>query len=315
MAPRREMSSSRAQGKRPAEPSQPAEAEAHQKARFDTDFFTSMEEYQRCADQASPETICRILDIIPVGLRVYESKAWPTLAGFEPIEAIQRMCCLADTQGMGKPSARSLTVRCRVLHHMILYILLPQGGHRDEVSYLEAFLIDSIMMGKWIDVSYDTYDEQSLGRMKFEKATDGSWIRRAERLVPQPRGQGETHPVVEEEDEIREMEETKFDIPPQQFEGGQLGATLPESMISEPIYTMGPSSQPSFTEPPHAQTSAHQAPYASDHASLIDLVAQISSLGTRMEELAIVSDMRFYSMEDRMDHYQTSFIDQFECLQ
>ena len=41
------MSSSRAQGKRPAEPSQPAEAEAHQKARFDTDFFTSMEEYQR----------------------------------------------------------------------------------------------------------------------------------------------------------------------------------------------------------------------------------------------------------------------------
>ena len=27
---------------------------------------------------------------------------------------------------------------------------------------------------------YDTYDEQSLGRMKFEKASDGSWIRRAE---------------------------------------------------------------------------------------------------------------------------------------
>ena len=104
--------------------------------------------------QLDPESVCRILDITPVGLRVYESKAWPTLAGFEPIEAIQRMCCLADTQGMGKPSARSLTVRCRVLHHMILYILLPQGGHRDEVSYLEAFLIDSIMMGKWIDVRY-----------------------------------------------------------------------------------------------------------------------------------------------------------------
>ena len=29
--------------------------------------------------------------------------------------------------------------------------------------------------------SYDTYDEQSLGRMKFEKALDGSWIRRTER--------------------------------------------------------------------------------------------------------------------------------------
>ena len=28
--------------------------------------------------------------------------------------------------------------------------------------------------------SFDTYDEQSLGQMKFKKALDGSWIRRAE---------------------------------------------------------------------------------------------------------------------------------------
>ena len=129
------------------------------------------------------------------------------------------------------------------------------------------------------------------------------------------------HPAVEEKDEIREMEgrldpqrdfnhrETEFDIPPQHSKGGQLGATLSESMMSEPVYTARPSSQPSSIEPPHAQTSAHQAPYASDHAPLIDLAAQISSLGTRMEELAIVSDMRFYSMEDRMDHYQTGFTD------
>ena len=28
--------------------------------------------------------------------------------------------------------------------------------------------------------SYDTYDEQSLGQMKFKKVPDGSWIKRAE---------------------------------------------------------------------------------------------------------------------------------------
>ena len=44
----------------------------------------------------SPESICRILDIPSVGLRVYESKVWPTVSGFEPREAIQRMCGLAD---------------------------------------------------------------------------------------------------------------------------------------------------------------------------------------------------------------------------
>ena len=99
---------------------------------------------------------------------------------------------------------------------MICSILLPRGEHRDEVFYLEAFIVDSILTGRWIHVGYlmmmhllsccesttrvlpydrfltrvfkdsrvdlsketnfealtvyDTYDEQSLGRMKFEKA-------------------------------------------------------------------------------------------------------------------------------------------------
>ncbi|WJZ82953.1 hypothetical protein VitviT2T_002674 [Vitis vinifera] len=36
--------------------------------------------------------------------------------------------------------------------------------------------------------TYDTYDEQSLGRMKFKKAPDDSWIRIAERPPAQARG-------------------------------------------------------------------------------------------------------------------------------
>ena len=174
----------------------------------------------------SLESICRIFDIPSIGLWVYESKVWPTVPGFELREAIQRLCGLTDAQGMGKPSAHSLTVTSRVLHHMICSILLPRGGHRDKVSYLEAFIVDSILMGRQIHVGYlmmmhmisycesttrvlpydrfltrvfkdvevnlsretdfktptsfDTYDEQSLGQMKFKKALDGSWIRRAE---------------------------------------------------------------------------------------------------------------------------------------
>ncbi|RVX21766.1 Retrovirus-related Pol polyprotein from transposon RE1 [Vitis vinifera] len=47
MAPRRETGTSRAQGKRPAEPSQPEQMEARRKARFDTTLFSSNEDYQR----------------------------------------------------------------------------------------------------------------------------------------------------------------------------------------------------------------------------------------------------------------------------
>ena len=110
--------------------------------------------------------------------------------------------------------------------YMISSILLPLGGHQDEVSYLEAFLIDSILTRRRIHMGYlmmmhiisycesstrvllygrfltrvfkdvgvdlsretnfeapsvyDTYDEQPLRWMKFEKTPDGSWIRRAE---------------------------------------------------------------------------------------------------------------------------------------
>ena len=86
-------------------------------------------------------------------------------------------------------------------------------------------------------------------------------------------------------------------------------------MMSEPTYTTSPSSHPSFTEPSHTKIPSHQAPHTPDHAPWMDLSAQISSLDTRMEELAVVNDIRFYSMENRMDQYWTSFTSQYEYLQ
>ncbi|RVW32279.1 hypothetical protein CK203_078974 [Vitis vinifera] len=70
-------------------------------------------------------------------------------------------------------------------------------------------------------------------------------------------------------------------------------------MMTEPL-TQGPSSQPSFTEFSHRATISGS--HAPDHAPWMDVSTQISSLGTRMEELALVHDTRFYSMEEHMDH-------------
>ncbi|KAL6340200.1 hypothetical protein AAG906_040636 [Vitis piasezkii] len=213
-----------------------------------------------CLDQ---ESICHIFDITPVGLR-----------------------------GMGKPSVHSLIVISRVLHHMICSIILPRGGHRDEISYYETFLIDPILTGKQIHLgylmmmhmisccesttcvlpysrfltrvfkdvdidliketdfeapnAYDTYDDQSMGRMKFEKAPD----------------------------------EPELDIPSIQSEGVQFEATFSEPMMSKPTYIVGPSTQssftesssePAFTEPPYIEIPPHQAPLAPNHALWIDL--------------------------------------------
>ncbi|RVW64588.1 hypothetical protein CK203_048484 [Vitis vinifera] len=93
MAPRRETGTSRAQGKRPAEPSQPEQTEARRKASCD-DFepiFPTLVGILFTGDLWTWRTVMST---------VYEAKAWPTVPGFEPREAIQRLCGLADAQGM-----------------------------------------------------------------------------------------------------------------------------------------------------------------------------------------------------------------------
>ena len=50
--------------------------------------------------------------------------------------------------------------------------------------------------------TYDSYDDQSMGMMKFEKAPNGSWVRKVDRALTQAQGQGQSHPGVEEETKI-----------------------------------------------------------------------------------------------------------------
>ena len=50
--------------------------------------------------------------------------------------------------------------------------------------------------------AYNTYDDQPMGRMKFEKAPDGSWVRKVKKTPTQAQGQGQVHLRVEEEVEI-----------------------------------------------------------------------------------------------------------------
>ena len=81
-----------------------------------------------------------------------------------------------------------------------------------------------------------------------------------------------------------QQRQLELDIPPLQSEGIQFETTFPKPMISELTYTTGPFSQSFFTKPLHIETPPHQAPHVPDHATWMDLSAQISSLGTRMEE-------------------------------
>ena len=92
-------------------------------------------------------------------------------------------------------------------------------------------------------------------------------------------------------------------------------STFTDGSSTQPSYTESSCFGPAFTKPTHIEIPPPQAPLALDHAPWMDLFAQINSLGTRIEELIVVSDTRLYSMEDHMDQYQASFTSQFEYLQ
>ena len=100
------------------------------------------------------EKICEILGVQSDGDRVYESESWPNIDGFVVGEAIQLLCEGPVLYDYGKSNAHSLTPTSRVLHHYVTYSLVPRGGHRNEVSYLKAFLVYSIIVGRRLNIGY-----------------------------------------------------------------------------------------------------------------------------------------------------------------
>ena len=55
---------------------------------------------------------------------------------------------------MNKPSAAGLTMQCHIVHNIVGHCILPRGGHRDEVSYFEAFVIDSMVVRRRLHLGH-----------------------------------------------------------------------------------------------------------------------------------------------------------------
>ena len=98
--------------------------------------------------------ICEILGVSCEGLLVDDMKTWPNILGFVPSEAIEYLCEVSVGHGLRKPNAHSLSIKCRVLHHIITFSIVSRGGHKEELSYLEAFLVDSLLMGCRVNLGY-----------------------------------------------------------------------------------------------------------------------------------------------------------------
>lgn len=51
-------------------------------------------------------------------------------------------------------NAKHLTLKARILHHMVGYNILPKAGHRDDVNSSEVFVVDSMLVGRRFNLGY-----------------------------------------------------------------------------------------------------------------------------------------------------------------
>lgn len=93
------------------------------------------------------DLLCDILEIHCMGLCLFKSKGCPSVDDFDVGRVVQRLCDLPMDIISSRPHTHALSITSRVFHHMISYIFIPKGRHKDEVSYKEAFFMNSILTG------------------------------------------------------------------------------------------------------------------------------------------------------------------------
>ena len=97
--------------------------------------------------------LCHLLSIPNTGARVFESKTWPQVDGFDPGVVVCRLTG-SIAHRVGLLQANNLTHEVRLLHQIIGCCILPRGGHWNEVSYLDSFLLDSILVRRPVDLGH-----------------------------------------------------------------------------------------------------------------------------------------------------------------
>ena len=83
-----------------------------------------------------------------------DMKTWPNIPDLVPSKVIEHLCEVPVGHGLRKANAHSLSIKFRVLHHIITFSIIPRGGHREELSYVEAFLVDSLLVGHRVNLGY-----------------------------------------------------------------------------------------------------------------------------------------------------------------
>jgi hypothetical protein len=100
------------------------------------------------------DTLTKILSIYNEGPRVFDVNSIPTIKGFTYDEVAVLHAGRYNFVFKAKIKSQVLLLRPRILHRIIAHNIFPKKGHFDEVTFMNLCLIDYIIRGCQINLSY-----------------------------------------------------------------------------------------------------------------------------------------------------------------
>ena len=83
---------------------------------------------------------------------MYDTNNWPILPNFDPQGALKRLCKQGSLHP--KPKSKDFTLQARFLLLFVQHNILPRGGHKSEPSYIDLWLVDSILCGRKVNLGF-----------------------------------------------------------------------------------------------------------------------------------------------------------------
>jgi hypothetical protein len=74
--------------------------------------------------------------------------------GYDPLASIRQMCGNPNIQHVHRPKNTELTIKSRLIHHIIIHNILPRSGSYEYISYLDLFLIWCILKKVKLDLAF-----------------------------------------------------------------------------------------------------------------------------------------------------------------
>lgn len=91
------------------------------------------------------------------GFRVYSFRHRIEETWFSVVDAVRNVCRRSDLSEKfchGSLKSQALPLQVRVLHNILQHIISHRKGHSDEVTRLDVVLLDSILVGRKLNVGY-----------------------------------------------------------------------------------------------------------------------------------------------------------------